>query len=55
MATSLVIGATFISGGTGLAVLGGGSVLKGTEDLGEELGDVAQQVITTQDPARQDL
>lgn len=43
-ATTLVVGATFLSGGTALAVLGGGSALKGTSTY-QDTGNVGAAVL----------
>lgn len=43
-ATTLVVGATFLSGGTALAVLGGGSALKGTATY-QDTGNVGAALI----------
>ena len=43
-ATTLVVGATFLSGGTALAVLGGGSVLKGTGTY-QDTGNVGAALV----------
>lgn len=43
-ATTLVVGATFLSGGTALAVLGGGSALKGTATY-QDTGNVGAAMI----------